>query len=134
MKRINDTVCLFGRFNLIISRALKYYQDCVSGKRTLFITDRAESFVISFEEGVQMPDIFQAKSDLLHFQAHKDGNHICQQRRPHSNCAFFCMQIGGAELFGQMTAESRYRWSDGVEPILLELLDGVSNAAEGLQQ
>lgn len=50
-------VRLFDRYSLVISRSLKCYEDGPVGKRVMFITDRKESFTVSFEEGMQLMDM-----------------------------------------------------------------------------
>ena len=48
----NKTIELFDKFLLTIPTKLKHHQDELSTTKALFITDRFESFVISFEEGM----------------------------------------------------------------------------------
>lgn len=48
----NKTIELFDKFLLTIPTKLKHHQDELSDTEALFITDRFDSFVISFEEGM----------------------------------------------------------------------------------
>lgn len=134
----NTTIHLFDKFSLVIPPKLKYYADGARGKRVLFIKDRDENFIVSFEEGAQMMGM---RSDLhelpmASFQCRRENKYIHQlrvDRRPDSNFvsyAFFHIEWQDKHgnlvyLPGQMVANPDYKWSDGIEPVLLELLDGI---------
>jgi len=131
MRQTNQTIHLFGRFSITIPSELKYHQDGSVGKRVLFLADRTESFVISFEEGMQPLDTLPVQSNTLCFQCSKDRKYIHLQRSLNGSYAFFHLELEDAEgrivyLPGQMTASTGYQWSDGIEPILLELLEGIT--------
>ena len=57
----NKTIELFDKFLLTIPTKLKHHPDELSNAKALFITDRFESFVISFEEG--MADMTKQEND-----------------------------------------------------------------------
>ena len=57
----NKTIELFDKFLLTIPTKLKHHPDELSNTKALFITDRFESFVISFEEG--MADMTKQEKD-----------------------------------------------------------------------
>ena len=133
-------VSLFDTFSLTIPSKLKYHADGLPGKRVLFLTDSAESFIISFEEGMKMMDMMPnhpEESPMVSFQCCKDGKYIHQRRTDPKyrqgigSFAFFHIELeddNGSTLHlpGQMTAKAGYQWSDGVEPVLLDILNGIT--------
>ena len=134
------TVCLFDKYSLVILPELKWWPDGLPGKRVLFITDPQEIFTISFEEGMRLMDTVPDPPDVtptLSFQCSKDGKRIHQirsdpqKRKGIGNYAFFHIELeddDGSTLYlpGLMTAKAGYQWSDGVEPVLLDILNGVA--------
>lgn len=131
MKQATQTLSLFDRFSLVIPTELKCHQDGSDGRRVLFLTNRTRSFVISFEEGMQLLDMLPTQSNTLCFQCCKDGKYLHLRRDVTDNHAFFHLELENAEggtvyLPGQMTVSTGYQWSDGIEPILLELLEGIT--------
>lgn len=134
------TVCLFDKYSLVIPPGLKWWVDGPPGKRVLFLTDSAESFSISFEEGMKMMDMMPdhpEESPKVSFQCCKDGKYIHQRRTDPKyrqgigSFAFFHIELddgNGSTLHlpGQMTAKAGYQWSDGVEPTLIELMNGMT--------
>ena len=129
-------VNLFDQYRLLIPPKLKSHQDGPPGQRVLFITDKKESFTVSFEEGMQMRDMLDVSKDSANAVSHqccKDGKYI-HQRRSNSateRCAFFHIELednDGKTLYlsGQIVVTDKYQWSDGVEPVLRELLDGIA--------
>ena len=136
----NKTVRLFDTYSLTIPSKLKYHADGLPGKRVLFLTDSAETFIISFEEGMKMMDMMPdhpEESPKVSFQCCKDGKYIHQRRTDPKyrqgigSFAFFHIELdddnGGTRyLPGQMTAKAGYQWAEGVEPVLLDLLDGIA--------
>ena len=135
-----SAVRMFGKYSLVIPPKLKFHQDGVPGKRVLFITDYDENFIVSFEEGMRLLDMVDdhpEEKPTISFQCCKDDKYIHQRRtdpryrQDLGNWAFFHMELDdndGSTLHvpGQMTAKAGYQWSDGIEPILMELLDGIS--------
>ena len=134
------TIGLFDKYSLVIPPTLKWHEDGPPGKRVLFLTDSAESFSISFEEGMKMMDMMPnhpEESPMVSFQCCKDGKYIHQRRTDPQyrqgigSFAFFHIELeddDGSTLYlpGQMTAKAGYQWSDGVEPVLLDILNGVA--------
>lgn len=129
-------VNLFDQYRLLIPPKLKSHQDGPPGQRVLFITDKKESFTVSFEEGMQMRDMLSVSKESANAVSHQcctDGKYI-HQRRSNSateRCAFFHMELeddDGKTLYlsGQIVVTDKYQWSDGVEPVLLELLEGIA--------
>ena len=132
----NKTIELFDKFLLTIPTKLKHHQDELSNTKALFITDRFESFVISFEEG--MADMTKREKDEEEkntFEYQEDGKYIRLSRSvpevPSSTggYAFFTIVLmhngEKIQLNGQMTAKPGYKWSDNIEPTLIAILQGV---------
>ena len=132
-----EEVNLFDRFSLVVPPKLKWHQDGIPGQRVLFISDQKETFSVSFEEGSQMrdmlpPDQQEAKASVS-FQYCKDDKYIHLRRSGEKNdkFAFFHIELeddGGSTLYlpGQMVVFCEYKWSDGVEPVLIDVLNGIA--------
>ena len=132
----NREIRLFDSFSLVIPPKLKYHTDGLPGHRVLFISDAKETFNVSFEEGMQMRDMLSASKESANAVSHQcctDGKYI-HQRRSNSateRCAFFHMELEDEDgkqhcLAGQIVVDKGYQWTDGVEPILMELLEGIA--------
>ena len=132
----NREIRLFDSFSLVIPPKLKYHTDGLFGHRVLFITDAKETFNVSFEEGMQMRDMLSLSNDSANAVSHqccKGGKYI-HQRRSNSateRCAFFHIELEDDDgktlyLYGQIVVTEKYQWSDGVEPVLMKLLEGIA--------
>lgn len=132
--RRSRTIQLFDRFVLTIPSKFKCRQDGLPGRRTLFITDRFSSFIISFEE--TMEELLQSNvsKHMTDVCSHVEGDKAIRLYRNASmenhtsgGYAFFSIEMeGGREkLFGQMTAKRGYRWSEHMEPVLITILQGM---------
>ena len=132
----STAVNLFDQYRLLIPPKLKSHQDGPPGHRVLFISDAKETFNVSFEEGMQMRDMLSASKESANAVSHQcctDGKYI-HQRRSNSateRCAFFHMELEDEDgkqhcLAGQIVVDKGYQWTDGVEPILMELLEGIA--------
>ena len=132
----NKTIELFDKFLLTIPTKLKHHQDDLSNTKTLFITDRFDSFVISFEEG--MADMTKPEKDedgKTTFEYQEDGKYIrfCRSLPEIPNntgsYAFFSIELEchgeKIQLNGQMIAKPGYKWSDNIEPTLIIILQGI---------
>ena len=121
--------------------SLFYFADGKPGMRCLFISDENTKCPISFEEGMGCKDeALPSESSILKFlpAEYRSGERYIHQIRSDpetrpgiGNYAFFHMEIPDETgelhiLSGQMNAPYGHEWSDGVEPILLELLEGIS--------
>lgn len=138
--RRNEAICLFDTYNLLIPPKLRCHADGAPGSRVLVITDREESFIVSFEEGMQMMDMVSnhiGDEMTVSYQCCKDGKYIHQRRvdqksgESMGSYAFFHIELeddDGKTMYipGQMTAKSGYSWRDGVEPILMSLMEGIT--------
>ena len=132
----NKSISLFERFRLVIPPKLKCHADGHPGHRVLFIMNHRGNFMVSFEEGMPMRDMLansKANAPTVSYQCCRDGKSIHQRRgdSPAQRCAFFHIELEDDEgttvyLPGQIVVSEGYSWSDGVEPVLLELLDGIT--------
>ena len=131
----STAVNLFDQYRLLIPPKLKSHQDGPPGQRVLFITDKKESFTVSFEEGATPMDMLPEKESeqTVRFQCCRDGKYIHLRRRSEKPipCAYFHIELEDDDgkaysLPGQMVVYNNYRWTDGVEPILMELLEGIA--------
>jgi hypothetical protein len=129
----NERIRLFDKFSLIIPKKLKYHMDGVSGHRVLFVTDQEETINISFEEGMRMSDVLSDTNENAPKVVHRccrAGKYIHQRHSNIERCVFFHIELeddDGKTLYlpGQMVVSENYQWSDGVEPVLLNLLEGI---------
>ena len=134
--QLNRKIRLFDSFSLVIPSKLKYHTDGLPGQRVLFITDAKETFNVSFEEGMQTQDSStdsKANAKTVSHQCCKDGKYIHQQRSNGTSerCAFFRIELEDEDgktmyLSGQIVVNDKYQWSDGVEPVLMKLLEGIA--------
>lgn len=130
MLQSNRNVSLFDKYTLVIPKGLKYHLDGIPGKRVLFITDKKESFNLSFEEGMPLMDLISANSDgelMITFQAFEDKKYIHLKRSKNSRVAFFHIKIEDDDgktscLPGQMIVKENYSWNDGIEPIIVDIV------------
>ena len=134
-------ISVFDWYSLVIPPELKRHIDGPPGKRVVFIMDAEEHFLISFEENMKCMDLTGASCDCvikrIESEHQSNDRYIHQLRtdpitRPGAgNYAFFHMKIPDKNgkihvLPGQMTAPCGYDWSDGVEPTLIELMNGMT--------
>jgi hypothetical protein len=102
----------------------------------MFITDPKETFIVSFEKGMQMIDMLDIKStgaQSVSFQRCNGGKYIHERRGNSSSdrCAFFHIELedNDGKIFclpGQMVVSADYKWTDGIEPILTQLVDSIT--------
>lgn len=135
--RSNPVIRFFDKYSLVVPSALNCVQDGSLGKRMLLITDAKEQFRISFEEGMPMMDMLPQTQSGVSFQCCRIGKYIHLRRSADDSVAYFHMEfedMDGAVMFlpGQMVASPEYKWADGVEPVLLELLENISIIEEVL--
>jgi len=80
-----------------------------------------------------MLSVSKDSANAVSHQCCTDGKYI-HQRRSNSateRCAFFHIELeddDGKTLYlsGQIVVTEKYQWSDGVEPVLMKLLDGIA--------
>ncbi len=121
------------RFSLI--PRLNYWMDGSPGHRTLFLTDEEEIITVSLEEGMRCLDLLDTQRE--HCCEFRQGSRYLHQARSEvsrsgtRNCMFFHMEIADSKgnihcLPGQIIVSREYPWADGVEPILIEILNSIT--------
>ena len=136
MMKKQKEVSIFDTFRLILPPKLRCHADGVRGHRVLFLTDAKETFTVSFEERMQLqeyPADREGDGTALTCQWEEDGKSLCQRRSGSlaQRCAFFRIGVKDDDdttlyLYGQMVVFSKYQWSEGVEPVLLDVVRGLS--------
>lgn len=129
------TICVFDKYILTIPADFKWHQDGLPGKRALFVSDRKETVIVSFEEGGQLMDMVEYTNreiPTVSYQCCQDGKYIHQKRNSNGriSCAFFHMELEDGEgklhhLPGQIVVSPDYQWTEGIEPVLMELLQSI---------
>lgn len=129
-------VRLFDKYSILVPPKHKWHQDGVAGSRCLFIADSKETFNVSFEEGMQMMDMVADNENgvpTVSYHCCKEGKYIHLKRNKNGKitCAFFHIELTDKYgnvlcLPGQIVASADYKWSEGIEPVLLNLLEGIS--------
>ena len=131
----SKTISLFDKYSLVIPPELDCYEDGPHGRRVVFLSDPEKTFTISFEEDMEMMDMRSdtTENPPVRYECRKDGKYLHLKRNSGDKviCAFFHFELqadngGILSLPGQMVVFSDYRWSDGVEPVLMKLLEGMS--------
>lgn len=131
---------LFDKYIISIESKLKWHSDGTEGQRSLFLADRGENFVITFEEGMECLDMKTCSSEQMSYVEYEhmtDGKYIHLIRdaesndRKGANTSFFHIELvdsQGEKVFlpGQITVAKGYDWTCGVEPVLLEILTGIT--------
>lgn len=136
LPQVKKVIRLFGKYTLIIPAKLNCHEDGTSGRRVLFISDNAETFIISFEENMKqmdmLPDIW-GNIPTVSYQSRRGNKYIHLRRNSDGRiaCGFFHIELQNSDgrmlyLPGQMVVADSYKWSNGVEPVLMELIDGLT--------
>ena len=128
-----QTVHLFDAFRLDIPLRLNYHANGLPGRRVVFISDPKETFTVSFEEGMKLMDMTddpERDGITVSVQCRRDGKYLHLKRCDNVPCAFFHIELEDPEgnvlyLPGQIVVSPGYKWSDGIEPVLLELLSSI---------
>lgn len=130
---------MFGAYSLAVPPTLECSTDGHPGSRVLFLTDRDETILISFEEGMACMDMnpqCTSGRPMVSYTACSGDKYIHQKRtfpddEKNRGCfAFFHIEARDSSgkrvsIPGQMTAPPGYRWADGVEPVLLDIMNGI---------
>ena len=125
----------FDALSFSLIPGLNYWMDGRPGKRTLFLTDEEEKVTVNFEEGMRCLDLLDTQRE--HRCEFRQGSRYLHQagtgvsRSKTRNCMFFHMEIADSKgnihcLPGQMIVSGEYPWADGVEPILIEILNSIT--------
>lgn len=127
---------IFDKYTLAIPERLNCYEDCIPGRRVIFISDSQESFNVSFEEDMKLMDMLPGvycNVPTVTYQCRRGDKyiHLKRIRTGRIVCAFFHMELPAPDgtilyLPGQLVADASYKWSEGIEPVLLELMDGLT--------
>lgn len=84
---------------------------------------------------MKIMDILPDAADVptVSYQCCQDGKciHFKRNSSDRVTCAFFHIELEDSDgkfhsLPGQMVVNNGYPWSDGIEPVLMQLLDGLS--------
>lgn len=129
------TLQLFDKYSLAIPPKLKWQLDGIPGRRVLFIADPKKMFNVSFEEGMRMMDMLEVPDKTVptvSYQCCKDGKYIHLRRSSSGRIAnaFFHIELeddAGTTMYlpGQIVVTPDYQWSDGIEPVLMQLLESI---------
>lgn len=129
---------LFDKYRMIVPKGLKWHISDGLGPRVVRITDQAESFSVTFEEGMQMMDMLPRENavPMVNHQCFENGKYIHLRRNSASSIdyAFFHIELEDDNgviwyLPGQIVVPPEYQWTDGIEPVLMKLLEGISICA-----
>jgi len=106
---------------------LQYWADGDVGHRVLFITDVRETYTVTFEEGMACMDQGSAPG-CIHAEHRSKSIYLHQCRGDHDNVCFFRLEwtdnSGMAHIQpGQMVTGMDFLWSNGVEPVLLSIVN-----------
>lgn len=133
--RPKSAISLFDKYSLVIPPKLKWHQNGIPGQRVLIISDKKETIVVSIEEGMKPMDMTpdtDKSVPTVSYQCCKDGKYIHQKRNTVVGItySFFHMELEDEDgkqhcLAGQMVVNKDYQWSNGIEPILMELLENI---------
>jgi len=123
-----------------------YWLDGRPGSRCLFISNEKQTFVMSFEEGMRCIDLVEGhgdEKDFLRFETRKGEIYLHERRTKAksngSNYSFFHFEIPDTEgithyLPGQINVRPEYYWSNGPDPVLLALLEGIALEAPATEK
>ncbi|MBO5330196.1 MAG: hypothetical protein J6A71_06755 [Anaerotignum sp.] len=131
---------MFNGFIFPLLPQLYYRADGRAGERILMINDEEETFSISFEQGMECLDLLQTSSaerPKIYSEYRKDDRYLhqckvfAQDGTAFKDIVYFHMELTDTDgtvhiCPGQMFISPALRQSDGVEPLLLQLLNGTS--------
>ncbi len=132
--------CVFNGFQFPLLPRMCYAVDGNPGQKVLFICDEDENIIISFEQDMKCLDVFHYSENRTpiysEYQMDNKYLHQCRLRSADKDWIGFRMEItdddGTVHICpGQMSVSSAYRQKDGVEPILIQLLNGFSVFSNG---
>lgn len=131
-----NCIRFFDHYRLVVPAGLNCHEDGLSGQRVLFIHDEPDTFTVSFEEDMRPMDLLpdaECSIPSVHYQYRTDDRYIHLRRRSSGRIvfAFFHIEIQNPNgkihtLAGQIVTNPDYKWTDGIEPVLLELMDGLT--------
>jgi len=131
-----NCIRFFDQYRLVVPAGLNCNEDGLPGQRMLFIHDEPDTFTVSFEEDMRPMDLLPDAGSSIPFvrYQYRTGDRYIHLRRSSSGrivFAFFHIEIQNPDgkihtLAGQIVTNSDYKWTDGIEPVLLELMDGLT--------
>ena len=131
-KQVNIAINLLDNYILKTLTKWSCHQDGNSGDRIVFISNRKGDVLITFEEGMDPKEIFRTpwEKDAVCFRASKLDKKIQLVHCMDTCYGFFCIEFkdihGDAPyLPGQIVVSPAYKWTEGMEPVLMELLDSI---------
>jgi len=132
----NTSIRFFDKYRLVVPAGLNCHADGLPGQRVLFIRDTLEPFTVSFEEDMRLMDLLPDAGGSIpsvHYQYRTGDRYIHLKRNSKGRIvfAFFHIEIQNSDgiihtLAGQIVTNPGYEWTDGIEPVLLELLGGLT--------
>lgn len=137
---LSDDLCVFNGFQFPLLQDVTYFSDGLPGCKVMFLTGRDEIFTISFEEDMECMDLKLSDekrytSNHCEYQQNNKYLHqlklVSNEDNKMHNFVYFRMEVTDEDgtvytCPGQMFMGPAFKQSSGVEPILLELIDGLS--------
>ena len=138
--QLDKSVCMFDKFSLIIPSNHQYYMDGKRNHRVLFITDEQEDMLISFEEDMECMDMLRCirkKNGVMESEYHTGNKYLHQTKqlaketKRNKDLVFFHMEVPDENGVmhvcpGQLLRTPDMQQKDGVEPVLKEILEGLT--------
>lgn len=131
-KQVGLTINLFDHYTLRSFHKWNYHQDGIPGTRVMFVTNEKDDTLITFDEGMDLEKIFRTpqETDAVCYHAAKHDKQIHMVRCKEAHYGFFCIEFSDSmaetrHLPGQIVTSPAYKWSEGMEPVLIELLDSI---------
>lgn len=142
--QLNNAVSLYDKFSLVIPPDLKHYTDGPIGRRVIFIMDEKEDMVVSFEEDMKcldMLDCIRKDSRAIVSEYRTEDGYLHQVKnlfkddKKLRDIVYFHMEVpdenGDTRICpGQVMIHPVLRQLDGAEPVLIELLKGLTVRTE----
>lgn len=135
--RLADDFCVFNGFQFPLLPGMIYMMDGKPGLRVLHIVDETEKILISFEQGMSCLDIPSQNDEResIYSEYRMDNKYLHQRKmlsvdeKRLKDWIGFRMEItdddGTVHICpGQLSLSPTLRQMDGVEPILVMLLNG----------
>lgn len=135
---LSHEMCVFNGFQLPLFPEMEYLLDGENGMKVLFISD--EQCSINFEQGMNCIDLscnMETHRRTSYSEYRKDDRYLhqckvfAQDGTVFKDIVYFHMELTDTDgtvhiCPGQMFVSPALRQSDGVEPLLLQLLNGTS--------
>jgi len=127
---MENKINIFNRYSVVVPNGLKDCKGVNLNTETLSLTDEKQSFVIYFEDGMNLLDMnyeTEESSPSVNIQCCKYGKYINMRRKEKGDYGYFHFELDAEDgsvwyLPGKMTVAPGYEWSENIEPVLMELL------------